>query len=535
MDHPQPEKAPPTVREATIALLRSLGMTTVFGNPGSTELPFFKHWPADFRYILALQEASAVAMADGYAQGTNNAAFVNLHSAIGLGHALGSIFTAYRNQTPLVITAGQQARAMLLTEPFLGAKDATMFPRPYVKWSCEPARAQDVPAAIARAYYFAIQKPTGPTFVSIPVDDWEKEGEYIPPRCLTPSFAPDPAALQQVADALNHSTCPALVVGPAVDRDGAWHTAVALAEQTQAAVWASPMSCRASFPENHPLFAGFLPPVRQQLAAKLSHHDVVVVLGAPIFTYHVHTEGPFISAQTRLFQLIDDPEAAAWSQVGTSLLCSLQLGLSHLLELIVPSSRSAPAPRVRPDQPAATEPISAAFVLSTIARLMPSNAVIVEEAPSHRNDLHDYLPIHQPGGFYTGASGGLGYSLPAAVGIALADPTRPVICLLGDGSSMYSVQGWWTAARHHLPITFLVLNNRAYAALKAFSQMLDVPNAPGVDLPNIDIETIAYGYGCEAQRVEKPEALAEALIRAFTNKRPVVLNVLVDPTIQALY
>src|SRR5258707_1984733 len=152
MHHSQSEEASGTVRDVTIRLLRELGLTTVFGNPGSTELPFFKHWPEDFRYILGLQEASVVAMADGYAQATRNAAFVNLHSAVGVGHALGSIFTAYRNQTPLVITAGQQAREMLLAEPYLGATEAPNFPKPYVKWSCEPARAQDVPAALARAY-----------------------------------------------------------------------------------------------------------------------------------------------------------------------------------------------------------------------------------------------------------------------------------------------------------------------------------------------------------------------------------------------
>jgi benzoylformate decarboxylase len=166
-----------TVREATLDLLRGLGMTTVFGNPGSTEIPFFKDWADDFRYIMALQEASVVAMGDGYAQATGNAAFVNLHSAAGVGHALGSIFTAYRNQTPLVITAGQQSRPLLLTEPYLFAKSAVEFPQPYVKWSCEPARAEDVPAALARAYYIAMQKPCAPTFVSIPADDWDKSAK----------------------------------------------------------------------------------------------------------------------------------------------------------------------------------------------------------------------------------------------------------------------------------------------------------------------------------------------------------------------
>jgi benzoylformate decarboxylase len=534
MDNLNAKQASGTVREATIALLRSLGMTTIFGNPGSTELPFFKHWPDDFRYILGLQEASAVAMADGYAQVSRNAAFVNLHSAIGVGHALGSIFTAYRNQTPLVITAGQQSRAMLLTEPFLGAKDATEFPRPYVKWSCEPACAQEVPAAIARAYYLAMQKPCGPTFVSIPIDDWDSEATPVAPRQVSFEFAPDPIALQQVADALNRSTRPALIVGPSVDRDGAWESVVELAERSRAAVWASPMSSRASFPEDHPLFAGFLPPVRRLLAEKLTRYDVVVVLGAPIFTYHVHSEGPFVPEGVKLFQVIDDPEAAAWSPVGTSLLSTMRLGLSHLLELVESSARPAPAPLVR-HVPEASHPMSGAFVMHTIAQIMPGDAVIVEEAPSHRNDLHDYLPIRKSNGFYTCASGGLGYSLPAAVGVALADPTHRVIGLLGDGSSMYSIQGLWTAAQHRLPITFVIFNNQEYAALKSFGQMFDVRSSPGVDLPGIDITTVAQGFGCAARRVEKAEDLAGALIESFTSKGPVVLDVLVDPTIPQLY
>jgi benzoylformate decarboxylase len=179
--------------------------------------------------------------------------------------------------------------------------------------------------------------------------------------------------------------------------------------------------------------------------------------------------------------------------------------------------------------------MSSAFVMHTIAQVMPDNAVIVEEAPSHRNDLHDYLPIRKGNGFYTGASGGLGYSLPAAVGVALADPMCRIICILGDGSSMYSIQGLWTAAQHHLPITFVVFNNQEYAALKSFSRMFDTPDLPGVDLPGIDIATIARGYGCAAQRVEKAEDLAGALTESFAIEGPVVLDILVDPTVPQLY
>jgi benzoylformate decarboxylase len=528
MDTSTEASAAYTVRDATVALLRSLGMTTVFGNPGSTELAFFRDWPDDFRYILALQESCAVAMADGYAQSTRNAAFVNLHSAAGVGHALGSVFTSFRNQTPLVITAGQQTRAMQPTEPFLWATDAATFPKPYVKWSCEPARAQDVPAAIARAYYVAMQRPCGPTFVSIPADDWDAAAEPVAPRAVSFEFAPDPAALEQVADALNASERPALVVGAAVDQDSAWDAAVALAERVQAAVWVSPKASRSSFPEDHPLFAGFLPPVRQLVREKLADHDVVVVLGAPVFTYHVHTEGPFVPEGTRLYQMTDDPQAAAWAPVGSSVVATMRLGITQLLELVRPTRRPALGRlRAQPCEVEASDPISGPFVMQAIARTMPPDAIVVMEAPSHENDVHAYLPIRRSGSFYTSASGGLGYGLPAATGIALADPTRRVIAVLGDGSCMYAIQGLWSAVQHRLPVTFVVLHNQEYAALKAFSQMFNVGGFTGVDLPGIDIATLAKGYRCPSQRIKRAGDLPAALSASFASDGPMVLDVMV--------
>jgi benzoylformate decarboxylase len=519
-----------------VALLRSLGMTTIFGNPGSTELAFFRDWPDDFRYILALQESCAVAMADGFAQSTRNAAFVNLHSAAGVGHALGSVFTAFRNQTPLVITAGQQTRAMQPTEPFLWATDAASFPKPYVKWSCEPARAQDVPAAIARAYYVAMQRPCGPTFVSIPADDWEATAEPVAPRTVSFEFAPDPAALQQIADALNACERPALVVGPAVDQDNAWDAAVALAERLQAAVWVSPKASRSSFPEDHPLFAGFLQPVRQLVAQKLAGYDVVVVLGAPIFTYHVHTEGPFVPEGTRLYQIIDDPQAVAWAPVGSSVLATMRLGITQLLDLVRPTRRPAPdGLRAQPCEMEASDPITGPFVMQAIARTMSPDAIVVMEAPSHENDVHSYLPIRRSASFFTSASGGLGYGLPAASGIALADPARRVIAVLGDGSCMYAIQGLWSAVQHRLPVTFVVLHNQEYAALKAFSQMFNVGGFTGVDLPGIDIATLANGYGSPSQRIKRARELPAALSASFASDGPMVLDVMVGSSESPLF
>src|ERR1700681_1700217 len=225
-----------TVRAAVLDLLRDFGMTSIFGNPGSTELPLFRSFPKDFRYVLGLQEAVVVGMADGYAQATHNAAFVNLHSAAGVGNAMGNIFTAYRNRTPLVITAGQQARSILPYEPFLFSAQATELPKPYVKWSCEPARAEDVPLAIARAYYIAMMPPRGPVLVSIPADDWDRPAQVLPLRVVSTELRAEPFVLDQIGAALDASARPVFVVGAAIDRDKAWDAVVQLAEKHNARV-----------------------------------------------------------------------------------------------------------------------------------------------------------------------------------------------------------------------------------------------------------------------------------------------------------
>src|SRR5580700_8615415 len=188
-----------TVRESVMDLLRAFGTTTIFGNPGSTELPMYRSFPNDFRYVVGLQEAAVVGMADGYAQATRNAAIVNLHSAAGVGHAMGALFTAFRNRAPLVIIAGQQARSILPTEPFLYSQQAAELPRPYVKWSVEPARAEDVPAAIARAYYVAMAPPCGPTFVSVPIDDWTHQTQPIEARIISREIGPDADMMKVLA------------------------------------------------------------------------------------------------------------------------------------------------------------------------------------------------------------------------------------------------------------------------------------------------------------------------------------------------
>ena len=517
-------KRSPTVRDSVIGFARTFGMTTIFGNPGSTELPMFRNFPGDFRYILGLQESLVVAMADGYAQATRNAALINLHAAAGVGHALGNIFTAYKNQTPLVITAGQQARSILPFEPYLFAAQAAELPKPYIKWSCEPARAEDVPAAFSRAYYIAMQPPRGPTFVSIPVDDWDRECAAINPRKVGSSVRGDPEILRDIADALCDARRPVIVVGPAVARDDAWDEVIALAERHQAPVWASPLSSRNSFPEKHRLFAGFLAADRAKIVESLTGHDVVLVLGAPAFTYHVEGFGPHVSQGVKLFQIVDDPGEAAWAPVGTAVISSLKLGIVDLLSGRRPAARCAPAERIRPARLAST-PLTDKYLLQQIAALRSDGAVIVEEAPSSRGPMHEYLPIIERDTFYTGASGGLGYGLPAAIGVALGRPGERVIAILGDGSSMYAIQGVWTAAQLRLPIAFVIIVNRRYQALVEFGHHFGIADTVGTAIGGLDFCGLARSQGCEAVHVTEARDLDGALRAAFSSARPMLVSV----------
>ncbi len=532
---PSSKPKPLTVKQATLDLMRSFGIDKVFGNPGSTELPFLSDWPDDLDYVLGLQESSVVGMADGYAQATRNAAFVNLHSAAGVGHALGNIFNAFRNQTPMVITAGQQARSIMPLHAFLYAERATEFPQPYVKYSVEPARAEDVPAAIARAYYVAMQPPCGPTFVSVPVDDWAKPAQPVAARHVSRDVHPDPAAMAELVAALSASTNPALVVGPAVDRAAAVDLMVAVAEQSKAAVWISPFSARCSFPERHPQFAGFLHASPAQLSDALKRHDLVVVIGAPVFTFHVEGHASIFDGDTTIYQITDDAAAAAITPLGTSIIASMVPALKMLRDLLPAIPRTAYVGRVLPPPPTTGDPIPVDFLMHALSQAMPANAVLVEEAPSHRPAMQKFLPMRGQDSFYTMASGGLGWSLPASVGIALAKPDRRIVCLIGDGSAMYSIQSLWTAAQRKLPLTIVVINNAGYGAMRSFSQVMQVRDVPGLDLPGIDFVQLAKSMGCHGIRVETAKELAGALKRGLSYDGVCLVEVMVDGAVPVLY
>ncbi len=533
-----------TIRDVTFDLLRKLQLTTIFGNPGSTEEPFLQNFPADFKYILGLQEASVLAMADGYSQATRRPAFVNLHTAPGMGNAMGNLATAYQNKTPLIVTAGQQCRDMLLMEPWLTNREAITLPRPWVKWSYEPARAADVPAAIMRAYAAALQPPAGPVFLSIPLDDWNQPAATLAVvRSISHRVAPDPDGLSRIVDALRGAKRPAVVLGPAVDRSGGWEAALTFCETLGAPVFAAPACERTPFPEDHALFAGPLPFAIAPLQKKLVGFDVVLVVGAPVFRYYPYVAGSILPEGTHLWHITDDPEEAARAPVGDSVLGDAKLAMEQLTPMLPKQSKVASAKtsksQAAPKPPKTTaEPMEAGTAIAALRAAAPAHTILVQEAPSSLAALHEQWPICSPETYYTMSSGGLGWSLPAAVGLALHEKQsgrrRPVLAWIGDGSLQYAIQSLWTAAQHKLNVVVAVARNGQYGILKSFAQQEHTPGVPGLDLPGIDCCALAEAYGCAAQHITGPDALGEAARLAFEREGPTLLEVSVSNVVGPL-
>ncbi|MBK6801935.1 MAG: benzoylformate decarboxylase [Novosphingobium sp.] len=511
-----------TVSEAAFAVFRHFGVDALFGNPGSTELPLLRALPDGFDYVLGLNEAVVVGMADGYAQASGRPALVNLHSSAGTGHAMGNLFTAFRNGTPLVITAGQQARSILPHDPFLGAERATEFPRPFVKWAAEPLRAEDVPAALARAFHVALTPPMGPVFVSIPVDDWDRECAMpVLPELLLVSL-PSSEGIARLAALLDGASRPALVLGTGVARCGGWAAGIALAEAAGADVWAAPFAARETFPEDHPRFAGFLPAFREEIVRRLAPYDALLVAGAGVFTYHAEGFGPHWPEHAALGLLSDDPRHLASLPGGLGVLGDVGAGLAALAARVRRRPAPPPAPRAAPPVPGMTQ----AHVLARLAALRPDDAILVEEAPTARGAMHDHLPVRHEKGFFTCASGGLGYGLPAAIGVARASGGRKVIALLGDGSAMYTVQGLWSAAAQGSNVSFVILNNGRYAALDQFSKLFAMTHLPGTEIGGIDFAGLAEGMGLAARRITEVDEIDAALQWSLAARGPTLVEVM---------
>ncbi|HEX8073404.1 MAG TPA: benzoylformate decarboxylase [Thermoleophilaceae bacterium] len=526
----------PTVRSATYDLFREHGMTTVFGNPGSTELPMLAGFPDDFRYVLGLQEASVVGMADGFAQASGRPTLVNLHTAPGVGNAMGAIFNAQANKAPLVITAGQQARELMTLQANLTNRDAARMPHPLVKWSYEPPRAEDVPLALGRAIHMAGLAPRGPAFVSIPMDDWaaEVDGDYVGhaiSRSVTGRAVADPAAVRDLAAALSGAASPVLVAGPDLDAWGAWRAAIDLAERQRLPVWASPApgGGRIGFPEDHAAFQGILPPAIGPLSETLRGHDLVLVAGASVFAYYPNIPGPLLPEGARLVAITNDPDEAVRAPMGDAIVADVALTLEALAAEAGESDREPPPERAAPGPPPESDPMSPSAAASVLADVFPDDGIVVLESPSSTLAVRNRLRLSRPGSYFFGAGGGLGFGLSAAVGVQLAQPDRPVVCVIGEGSVQYAVQSLWTAAVYDVPLTVLVLRNQEYAILKWFAGLEQVEGAPGLDLPAVETAAIASGYGLEASTASAADELRDLLGRAIASGKPGLVEVAVAP------
>ncbi len=526
-----------TVRDAAFELFRRHGMTTIFGNPGSTELPMLGPFPDDFRYVLGLQEAVAVGMADGFAQASGNVTHVNLHTAPGVGNGVGAIFNARANRAPLLVTAGQQARSLVTMQANLTNRDATEVPKPYVKYSHEPPRAADVPFALAQAIHNATLPPAGPAFVSIPMDDWLVEiapVDYAAQITRSVGGRALPAAEQiaSLAKRLRAAERPVFVAGPDIDASGGWDAAVELVESQRLPVWASPPTGggRIGFPEDHAAFQGMLPPAVAPLAQTLAGYDLVLVAGSSVFPYYPNIPGDFLAEGTALVAITCDPDEAARAPMGDAIVADVGLTLRALAdELSEPAAREQPPARAELEPLAPGEQLSGGEVHATLAELFPAEAIVVLESPSSTAALRNRLRLSRPGSYYFSASGGLGFGLSAAVGVQLAQPERQVICVLGEGSAQYAITAFWTAAAYSVPVKFLVLRNGEYSILKWFATLENVTGAPALDLPALDVAATAQSYGVPSTSISGRDDLHAALAQALSHDGPRLVQVDVAP------
>lgn len=536
----------PTVRDATFALLRKLDLRNFVSNPGSTEETFLANFPDDFNFILALQESSVVGIADGLAQGLGKPVLVNVHTGAGMGNAMGCILTAYLNKTPLIITAGQQTREMLLMEPFLTNVESTILPKPWVKWSYEVMRPEDVPAAFMRAYATAIQAPQGPVFLSIPLDLWDEEIDEVDVfRSTSRIVGPDPERLSEFARKINESQNPVLIYGADVARSNAWKEAVLLAEKLGCPVWKGPFSELVSFPEDHLLYQGELPSAKGLLSQMLKGHDLIIVIGAPVFRYYPWIAGDYLPEKARLIQVTDDPYEAAKAPVGDCLVSDTLLALKGLLvELKERGSDQNFSTNRKQERSQLTVqpayPLTAKQVFDILSGIAPEEYVLVQESPSNTHDLQEsgLGTVVKPHSFYTMSSGGLGWDMPAAVGLAIAEQKsgrdRPVILIIGDGSFQYSLQAIWTGVQHQTHLIILALRNEEYAILKSFALLENTPNVPGLDLPGLDLVSLAKGYGAEASFAANIDDIKTAFQQALAFKGVTVIEIPIEKKIHKL-
>ncbi|MEA2772435.1 MAG: benzoylformate decarboxylase, partial [Acetobacteraceae bacterium] len=477
-------------KTALLELLKQEGVRIMFGNPGTTELPLMDALAAEheLRYILALQEAPAMGMADGYAQASGQCAVVNLHAAPGLGNAMGMLYDAQKAGSPILVTAGQHEQRFNFTEPLLWA-DLPTIARPFVKWSEEVRRLADLPRAIHRAVKTALAPPTGPVFLSLPGDILTDSADLdlgAPSRVAT-GIRGDSSAIGRAAAIIAKARSPVIVAGDAVPQGNALLELVALAEAMGAPVYDEGMASRAMFPSSHPLYRGALVRLPEAINGVLAQHDLLVSIGGDLFTLSLPGEIESIPEGYPVVHLDTDPwELAKNYPEQVSILGEPKVTLLELTAAVLKARSTAETEaavkrlahakaeglaslrklHAMADAVSERHPIHPLALMQTIGRLLPDDAVVIDETVSSGTGLRRFLKSDDAQSFYGLRGGGIGWGLPAAIGVKLALPDRPVVALIGDGSAMYTIQGLWTAANQNLRMVFVIINNYSYRILK---------------------------------------------------------------------
>jgi len=492
--------------------------------------------PADFDFVLGLHEGSVVGMATGFAMARGEPALVLLHTTAGLGNAVSALATARVNRAPLVVLVGQQDRRHLAHEPFLAGRLDGLAGEYPVRVE-QPIRPQDAPGAIARAWNAALTA-RGPALVIAPLDDWMAPAgephELAAPERVLRSQAPDPAAVDELTSLLEDASSPALVVGAGAASDGTWAALVALAERLSCPVWQESFGSRPGFPQDHELFAGHLPAGRSGVRDALAGHDLVIAVGAPVFRQFSYEPGPFVKPDTRLAIISDDPSELHRAPVDLAVLAAPGQLCAALAERI-PQRATVPPIRQKARHmppPAPGERLRDVHVLAALAERLSRDVVLLEESPSSRLAINTMIPARTPWGFVSAAMGGLGFALPAAIGLRMALPDRPVVAVVGDGSSLYQIQSVWSAAQYGVGALFIVLANGRYAVMDRLAELQGAAAVwPG--FADVDIAAVARGFGCESLGIAGYEELVRVLddvLPSLAERRtPLLLEVQVLP------
>ena len=546
--------------QAFLTMLADAGVKYIFGNPGTTELPLNDALVDDRRlsYILGLQEVPVMAMADGYAMASGQLGVVNLHISCGLGNAMGMLYNAFREGTPLLVTAGQQDRRLKFSEPILWG-DMVQVARPWTKWAVEVERVEDLPSALRRAVQLALTPPTGPVFLSLPVDLQMETAELdlTPPKPVDRRVRPPLGALQQACAVLAEARNPVILAGSRVVEAGAVDALVAVAEQLGAIVMSEPGHThgRQGFPPRHPLYGQTIPHWSPQIRVRLAPYDALLVVGMDLLREYVyHAPEPAVPEHLRVVHIDADAsqlgknfptEVGVWGDLRESL-AELKTLLAARMsdeqnrqaaERCAGHAAAQQAERAKLRQRIASEqtarPMTSAVLMGSLAKILPPDVALVEEAVTTTNTTLQRLGALQNTSGYFGHRGwALGWGLGCAIGVKLAWPERPVLAVLGEGAALYGIQGLWTAARHQLPVTFVICNNSQYQILKAGARGFKLPNAAaerfvGMDLdgPRVDMVGLAQSFGVSAQRVTEPDELAELVAGSLAGNAPRLFDV----------